>query len=46
LITTRYEDSALAGFVHVGAAKADAVLPRFQQLAKSIQLDPAIIGPL
>jgi hypothetical protein len=43
---TRYEDSALAGFAHVGEAKADAVLPRVQKLVKSIQLDPAIVGPL
>lgn len=43
---TRYEDSALAGFAHVGAAKADTVLPRIQQLVKSIQLDPATVGPL
>lgn len=43
---TRYQDSALAGFAHVGAAKADAVLPRMQQLARSIQLDPGTVGPL
>jgi hypothetical protein len=42
---TRRPDSAFLGFGDVGLAQFETALPRFERLAKSIQLDDSIFSP-